>query len=90
MEAKFRRWAKEGNGEYQQALDSDALLKSIKKLSARKFTVIGADAEIQGTYYTNDKPIELPTGEYTIDFGNGLVKKIVIVTEKTLILKTGS
>ncbi len=88
LEAKFRRWAKAGNGEYQQALDSDALLKSIKKLSARKFTVIGTDGEIQGTYYTNDEPIELPVGEYTIDFSNGLVKKIVIVTEKTLIIKT--
>ena len=89
LEAKFRRWAKAGNGEYQQALDSDALLNSIKKLSARKFTVIGADGELQGTYITNDEPIELPVGEYKVDFGNGLIKTVVIVTEKTLILKTG-
>lgn len=90
LEAKFRRWAKAGNGVYQQALDSGALLKSTKQLSARKFTVIGAGGEVIGTYYSNGKPIELPIGVYTVNFGNGLVKKVVIITEKTLTLKAGS
>ena len=89
LEAKFRRWAKSGGGDYQQAMDADALQESIKKLSARKFTLIKADGEIQGTYYTDGEAIELAVGEYQIDFGNELNKKITIKQNETATVKVG-
>lgn len=89
LEVKFRRWARLGNGEYQQAIDGTALLKSIKKLSKRKFTLSSSKGKAMGEYYTDGAPIELPVGDYLLDFSHNIRKRVSIIENKTILIKVG-